>query len=143
MNFRFITSLAVIFLSAATIFGQSPLGIWKTIDDNTSEPKSHIEIYEENGSLHGKVIKLLSSPEDKLCDQCPGNKKMQPILGLTVIEKLKPYQDYWKGGTILDPENGKEYKCSIWLAEDNKDMLKVRGKHWTGLYRTQSWYRVR
>ena len=143
MILKVITSVAAVLLWASTIFAQSPQGIWKTIDDNTSEPKSHIEIYEENGNLYGKVIKLLSSPEDKLCDQCPGDKKMQPILGLTVIEKLKPFQDYWKGGTILDPENGKEYKCSVWIAKDNKDILKVRGKHWTGLYRTQTWHRVR
>lgn len=136
---------AIIGLSAIsfTLYAQSATGVWKTIDDNTNEAKSHIEIFDDDGILKGKIVKLLLSPDDKLCDQCPGNKKDKPLLGMTIIEDLKAHEDYWKGGTILDPESGKEYKCSIWLKEGENDVLKVRGKHWTGLYRTQTWYRIR
>ena len=41
----------------------------------------------------------------------------------------------YKGGTILDPEDGKVYKAEVWV-EDGK--LKVRG--YIGfLYKTQTW----
>ncbi len=40
---------------------QSPIGIWKNIDDEDGKEKSHIEIYEKNGKLYGKVIKLFST----------------------------------------------------------------------------------
>ena len=74
-----------------------------------------------------------------LCDECPGDKKDTPLLGLVIIENMKPYKDYWRKGKILDPEDGTLYGCEIWLDDGN---LKVRGKHWTGLFRTQTWYRV-
>lgn len=120
----------------------SPVGIWKTIDDKTGEAKSHVEIFQKDGKLHGKVVKLLKSSPDKICDQCPGAKKNKPIMGMTILENLDPYKYYWKGGSILDPETGNEYGCSIWFENDNTNELLVRGKHWSGLFRTQTWYRV-
>jgi uncharacterized protein (DUF2147 family) len=120
----------------------SPLGVWKTIDDKTGEAKSHIEIYENDGKLHGKIVKLLRRAPDTVCEKCPGNKKNKKLVGMVIIEDLQPKDDFWKNGDILDPESGKEYGCSIWFEEGNTDELKVRGKHWTGLYRTQTWYRV-
>jgi uncharacterized protein (DUF2147 family) len=47
--------------------------------------------------------------------------------------------DRFKGGTILDPEDGKIYKAEIWV-EDGK--LKVRG--YLGMfYRTQTWAKAK
>ena len=43
-----------------------------------------------------------------------------------------------KGGTILDPDDGKIYKAEIWT-EDGK--LKVRG-YLGAFYRTQTWVKV-
>ena len=126
-------------LSAAQ---SGPIGTWKTIDDATGEAKSYVEIYEDQGKYFGKVVKLLKSAPDKRCTECTGKKKNQPLIGLVVIEGLEPYKDYWSNGTIMDPENGSEYRCSIWFEPGNSQELKVRGKHWTGLYRTQTWYRV-
>jgi uncharacterized protein (DUF2147 family) len=145
MMYRFFgIALLVAFFSVNAIAQASaPVGIWKTIDDGTGEAKSHVEIYEQDGKYHGKVVKLLSSPSDRTCDECTGEKKGKPILGMVILEDLQTYKDYWKKGTIMDPENGKEYKCSVWFEENNDKELKVRGHHWTGLYRTQTWYRVK
>ncbi len=128
---------------ATTLAQVSPVGIWKTVDDETGESKSQVEIYEQNGKLYGKIIKLLLKPADTLCENCKGANKNKPVVGLIIIEDLEPVKDYWKNGTIMDPENGNEYGCSIWFENDNAKELKVRGKHWTGLYRTQTWYRVK
>src|SRR5690606_8290308 len=121
----------------------SPEGTWKTIDDKTGEAKSYVEIFKQGNKYHGKVVKLLKSSPDKKCDKCPGARKNQPILGMLVVENLQPYDYYWKNGTIMDPENGNEYGCSVWFEKNKPDELKVRGKHWTGLFRTQTWYRVK
>lgn len=120
-------------------FSQSAIGLWKSVDDRTGDARSHIEIYEQDGLLFGKVKKLLDVPEDSICDQCPGDKKNTPLIGLVIIEDMKSYKDYWRKGKILDPEDGSVYGCDIWLEDGN---LKVKGKHWTGLYRTQTWFRV-
>lgn len=133
-----LTCLLCLALSA-----QSPSGVWKTVDDATNTSKSHIEIFETNGKLFGKITKLLDSEPGVVCDNCTGSRKDQPILGMVILENLEVYKDYWSSGSILDPENGSEYRCSVWFEEGNFDELKVRGKHWTGLYRTQTWFRVK
>ena len=144
MNFKFFSIICLMFFGLITGFAQStPKGIWKTIDDATGEAKSHVEIYEQEGKFFGKVIKLLQRDPDTLCEKCPGEKKNKPLIGMVIIEDLQPVKDYWKKGNIMDPENGNEYGCSVWFEDDKPDELKVRGKHWTGLYRTQTWYRVK
>ena len=60
---------------------------------------------------------------------------------MVVINGLSKNDDEWNDGTILDPKNGKVYKCYITLVE--KDKLKVRGYIGFSLIgRTQYWYRV-
>lgn len=135
--------LAFALVLQAGLFAQSPAGVWKTIDDNTGEAKSLVEIYEKDGRYYGKVVDLLLKPDDTVCDNCEGDKKGKPVVGMVILEDLRPHRDYWKNGEILDPENGNTYGCSIWFEDGKADELQVRGKHWTGLYRTQVWYRVR
>ena len=57
------------------IYAQSPIGIWKNLDDEDGREKSHIEIYEQNGTLRGKVIKLLPAATITKCDKCTGANK--------------------------------------------------------------------
>lgn len=123
-------------------YSQSVVGKWKTIDDDTGEAKSVVEIYENNGKIYGKVVQILDkSKEGKLCDKCEGSKKNKPVKGLVIIEGLKKNDSAWDGGTILDPTKGKEYKCSITL--DGKNKLKVRGYvGFSLLGRTQYWTRA-
>jgi uncharacterized protein (DUF2147 family) len=120
-----------------------PFGVWKSIDDKTGEAKSNVEVYQKNGKLYGKVIKILTDKPNAKCDDCKGDKKDQPVQGMVIIEGLQETEGTWKNGTILDPENGNVYGCVIWLEEGKPNELKVRGKHWSGLYRTQTWYRVK
>lgn len=141
---KWIMSLSAIMLCTGILMAQSsPVGIWKTVDDETGEEKSHVEIYEQGGKYHGKIIKLLQKPADTVCEKCPGNRKNKKVVGMIIIEDLKAYEDYWKKGNILDPESGSEYGCTIWFEDGESDELKVRGIHWTGLYRTQTWHRVK
>ncbi len=134
-------SLFLFFATASALAQDSPVGIWKTIDDETGEAKSYVEIYEENGKYYGKVVKLLQADPDKKCEACPGDKKGKPILGMVVLWDLQPYKDYWSYGFIMDPNNGKTYKCSVWFEDANT--LKVRGYIGvSALGRTQVWHRV-
>jgi Uncharacterized protein conserved in bacteria (DUF2147) len=130
------------FLSTLPLFSQSVLGTWKTVDDKDGVEKSYVEVYEIAGKVYGKVSKLLKERPDKRCDRCKGERKDQPIQGMIVIDGLSPINDYYGNGRIYDPVTGNDYGCSIWLEKDNPNELKVRGKHWSGIYRTQTWYRV-
>jgi len=65
--------------------------------------------------------------------------KGRPLIGLRILWDLQKGSDQWSGGKILDPDNGKIYKCSISL--DGKK-LKVRGFiGFSLLGRTQYWLR--
>lgn len=120
--------------------GSSPVGLWKTIDDDGKTAKSHVRIFERDGVICGKVVKLLQSDPDKRCAECPGEKKDQPIVGMEIMWDLKkqPDGDEYADGKILDPDNGKVYRCKIWREGDT---LKVRG-YIAFLFRTQTWHLV-
>ena len=123
-----------------SVQSQDILGKWKTVDDETGSNKCIIDIYEENGKVYGKVIEILE-PFDKntLCEDCEGDKKDKPILGMVIINDLEKHGDQYKNGTIFDAENGKEYKCRIVLNEETGE-LQVRG-YIAFLYLTQYWIR--
>ncbi len=131
-------SLIVCFAQAQDIFGK-----WKTIDDETGEAKSIVEIYESNGKVFGKIVDILN-PERKnaICTKCEGKDKNKPILGFVLIKNLEKDGDYYEGGTIFDPQKGKKYKCRIGLDLDNIDLLQVRG-YVAFFYATQYWERIK
>lgn len=119
---------------------QTVVGVWKTIDDETGEAKSHLELFESGNKLYGKVVKLLKSAPDKKCDKCPGERKNQPILGMIVLTDMQKKEGFYQSGDILDPEKGKWYSCKLWLKEGDPNTLVVRG-YIGPFYRTQYWYR--
>ena len=128
------------FLGVLVAFAaDAPVGKWQTIDEKTAKPVSEVQITEQGGKLTGTITGL-TDPNDKAgkpktCTACKGEDKDKPIIGLVIIKDLKPDGDRYKGGTILDPEDGKVYKAEIWT-EDGK--LKVRG--YLGVfYKTQTW----
>ncbi len=137
----FVSFLAC--LSSGLAQAQDVIGKWKTIDDETGEARSIVEVFEKNGKVYGKVVKLLLRPEedpDPVCTDCDNgddryNKK---VIGMEIMRDMIKNESAYDGGTILDPENGRVYRCKIWL--EGKD-LKVRG-YWGPFFRTQTWLRA-
>ncbi len=121
----------------------SPVGIWKTIDDTWNKEKSEVEVIEKNGELLGYVRKIYLLPhegKDPVCVACEGELKNTKIVGMPILNKFRQNGRKWEDGEILDPGNGKVYNASIWLV--NNDELRVRG--FLGpFYRTQTWKRVK
>ena len=142
-----IAVLAALVLCSAPCLASSPgiAGKWKTIDDKTGKEKSIVEIYLQDGVALGKIIKVLDKPnggEGLKCDKCQGELKDQPMIGLQIITGMTPREREWAGGTILDPENGKTYRCKIKLSGDGNN-LQVRGFIGISLLgRTQVWHRL-
>ncbi len=116
---------------------ESPVGVWKTIDDETGEAKSLVKLYEKDGVLYGRIVKLFKDP-DATCDACEGEDKGAPINGMVILWGLEENDGEWSGGKIFDPKKGKTYRAKLWL-EGNE--LVVRG--YAGpFYRTQTWRRA-
>ncbi len=135
----------ILILVSAVFYSQNKtvLGKWKTIDDETAEAKSIVEIYEKSGKIYGKVIEILDvNHKNDFCRECSGEDANKPIQGLVVIKGLSKEGNEYNSGKILDPKNGKLYQCFITL--EGNDKLKVRGYIGISLFgRTQYWQRVK
>ena len=142
INIVLVTLFALFSFSAYA--QETPVGLWKNIDDVTGKPKGLIHITEKNGELTGTIEKLFRGPEEEqnpLCTKCTGTDKDKPIIGMVILKGLKKEGEEYTGGTILDPKNGTLYKSKLKLEEGGKK-LKVRGYIGFSLFgRTQTWIR--
>jgi len=133
--------LACLFLAwMSPSAAQNAIGKWKTIDDNSGEERSVVEIFERSGKVYGKIVKLFRKPgedPDPICDECDSDdaRYRKKVIGMEIIRDMKKTDGEYTEGTILDPESGKVYRCRFWV-EGNE--LKLRG-YWGPFYRTQTW----
>ena len=120
--------LGALLFATAHVWAASPVGKWKTIDDETGKAKSIIEIYEQNGKIYGKILESLKpgGAKGEVCDKCEGADKGKPIIGLVIVKGLAVDGDQYAGGTITDPNKGKTYKCKMKVIEGGKK-LQVSG----------------
>jgi len=133
--------LLMMTLGLSQVRTESITGNWQTIDDETGEPRSIVEIYERDGKIYGNIVEIYPREDedpDPVCDKCSDYRKDQKIIGMTIIDGLEQKGDKWSGSKILDPEKGKSYKCKLWLEDGN---LRVRGSVFL-FHRTQTWLRV-
>ncbi|MCE3272288.1 MAG: hypothetical protein K0S57_2685 [Ramlibacter sp.] len=140
---RFL-ALNLALVAGAVFAQQSPVGLWRSIDDKTGEAKAEIRIVDNGGALSGRIEKRLlkDAKPDDVCKECKDERKGKPIIGLEIIRGAKKAasEDVWTGGKILDPENGKEYTAKL-TPVDGGQKLQVRG-YIGPFYRTQVWVRV-
>ena len=120
----------------------SPVGTWRTFDDADGKESGAVTIFESGGALYGSVAAINDPAKaDATCVDCTDDRKGKPVMGLQIMRGLKPDGNEWDGGEILDPKNGKVYRCSLRL-EDGGQKLLVRGYIGISLLgRTQTWLR--
>ena len=139
---RIIIFAVMLCLAGGIARGQDVFGKWYSIDPDTGENESIINVYEKDDKVYAQIETILKEEDkDKTCIECTGKDKDKPIEGLVIMKGLVKDGDEYNGGKILDPKNGKYYKCYISLEEANK--LKLRGYIGFSLIgRTEYWYRV-
>ncbi len=146
--FLFATVLFCLALAQAEAADlSSPVGRWRTIDDETGSERSVVEIAVVGSELQGRIVKIFQRPDEKpdpVCDKCEGERKDKPVIGMTFLWGLKPdgsSKTEWAEGAILDPKNGKIYNAKAALT-DGGQTLRVRGYIGTPLLgRSQVWKR--
>jgi len=140
---RNLLTLLLLLVSCFTSAQTNIIGKWKSFDDETLEAKSVVDIFENEGKYYGRIVRLFRNQDedpDPVCSECSPedpryNKK---VIGMEIIKDMKKLGDEFSEGTILDPKNGRIYKCKIWLEGPD---LKLRG-YWGPFYRTQTWKRI-
>lgn len=127
------------------IFGQSSsriIGYWETVNDQTGEYEYIVEITDADGKFAGKILRVLDpTRKDDVCSNCPAAMKGKPLLGLQIMKGVLKDGTEYKGGTIVDPKSGKEFKCTITPV----GAAKVQVRMYTGvsmLGRRQTWTRL-
>ncbi len=134
---------ALAWLAPALAQVPTPAGLWTTISDSTGKPEGLVRIEEIDGQFHGTVVRVFSAAApDPVCELCEGALKNKPVVGMTILRGLRRDGDGYGGGTILDPDEGREYRCAMAL-RDAGNRLEVRGFigfPWFG--RTQVWIRA-
>jgi uncharacterized protein (DUF2147 family) len=147
MKTKLIAVLSLFLLSLSPVAfaaDATPAGLWKTIDDNTGKPRSLVRINENHGEYSAVIEKglLASDTPDAVCDKCKDERKGQRIIGMTIVKGIKLKDGHYEGGEILDPDNGKTYRCIMKL-DDSGNKLEVRGYIGISLFgRSQDWTRV-
>jgi len=122
----------------------TPVGLWKTIDDDGKTEKSLVRITENGGVFTGVIEKIFDpAKQDAKCDKCSDDRKDKPVLGMTIIRNVRQDAEdktIWTGGEILDPNKGSSYKTRLKPVDGGKTM-EMRG-YVAFIYRTQVWQRV-
>ncbi|WP_116368333.1 DUF2147 domain-containing protein [Parahaliea mediterranea] len=141
---RAFTYLCLLCLSTLALAdGPSPVGQWRSIDDETGKAKGVVEVSINNGELSGRLLKLLDPSEpNPVCKACDGERKGQPIEGMVILWGLSGSGATWEDGKVLDPESGKVYDAAVKVI-DGGERLELRGYmgvSWLG--RTQVWERI-
>jgi uncharacterized protein (DUF2147 family) len=142
MSLRLVLLSCLILVPAIASAQQSPVGRWRTIDDESGKPKSIVEVYQaRDGGYAGKVVEILDTRDgpNPLCDKCRGANHDKPIKGMVILWGLRPAGDGWAGGMVLDPEKGKAYKSKLQLREGGRK-LGVSGCI-AFICRSQDWLR--
>jgi uncharacterized protein (DUF2147 family) len=120
---------------------QNAIGHWQVVNSDGS-PGGKVDTYLQDGKLFGRVTEVRPgrTPKD-VCDKCSGEFKNQLILGMVNMRNFHQEGDDWVEGTVVDPENGKEYKGKIWAV--GKNTLRMRGYIGISLLgRTETWTRL-
>ena len=126
--------------------GDRILGVWAT-----EKAEAHVEIARDENGYNGSIIWLKEpfyseADGDELAGQPKTDRENQDpalqeraIIGLPIMNGFRyAGKNRWVDGTIYDPENGKTYKCYLWLTKDGS--LKVRGYVGISLFgRTSEW----
>ncbi len=154
---KILIALTLLLFSAGLVFATEPVeGLWKSVDEKTGEVTGVWRIYVKDGKLFGEMLICVGWANDCAADACkdtyPGFPKKgrvshMPLVGTPFIYNLyEKSENYWKGGYIIDPGDGKYYYCKITFCKaDGKkykeDMLKMRGEIGLGIGRNQWWVR--
>ncbi|HEU4708729.1 MAG TPA: DUF2147 domain-containing protein [Methylophilaceae bacterium] len=140
-----LAGIAWLLLSAAANAGELA-GLWQQTDEDSGQPSALIRISAgADGTFEGVVERYYPAPgepESPLCVHCPAKLHNSPIVGMKILDGLKRKDEYlFEGGQILDPEEGKTYRCRMRLAPDGKT-VKVTGYIGISLLgRSESWTR--
>ncbi len=136
-----MTALLLLTLPLAAAAMDSPVGRWKTIDDETGKVMTITEVYAaKNGTLAAKVVEAVN-PAAAICSKCDGKQKNQSTVGMNVLWNLKPIDGGWGNGQGFKPSAGESFKVKSVKLIDGGKKLEITGCKFV-FCRTATWVRA-
>ena len=129
----------LLLLASNFAFAASPEGTWLSQDGATK-----VRVSDCGGKLCGKVVWLhvpndpqTGKPKTDKLNPDPA-KRARPLIGLTVVNGLKPSGPNRWSGVIYNADDGNTYDASLEVENERTAMLKgcvlkmlCKGQHWT------------
>ncbi|MBQ7159940.1 MAG: DUF2147 domain-containing protein [Treponema sp.] len=129
----------------ALAFADDPAeGFWISVDEKSGKETAGWQVFQDGGKLCGKILSVANEPQDAKPTKAKGKSydnfmngadvSTLTIVGTAWIWGLqKKNEGAWKDGYVIDPNDGKRYKCEITFhkADGKKyptDTLEMRGK---------------
>lgn len=117
------------------------LGIWET-----EEKDGRMEVFKEGTKykarmLWGKNIVNKDGSSKKDTNNPSVELRDRDIVGMTYIKDLKFKKDTWDKGQVYNSENGKWYKCYVWIKNDQLHLRGYLGMKMLG--QTSKWNRIK
>lgn len=141
-SIKTVLSLLMLIALSASAFAQKDqiCKIWYN-----QEKTSRLEVYQNGNTFEAKIIWLDQPTENgkpKVDKENPDDKlKTRPVMGMVVLTKLYKTKDnpnYYDGGRIYDPKNGKTYDCHLTFKGNTIELRGyVLGMSFLG--RTSTW----
>lgn len=140
-SFMVMLALPMLAATFAASAQNSPVGRWKTLDDETGKPMTIVEVYQaKNGTIAAKVVETLYAPNAS-CTKCSGKDKGKPIIGMPVLWNLKAIDGGWGEGNGFKPSTGDSFKAKSVKLIDGGGKLEVTGCKMM-FCRSANWVRV-
>ena len=90
--------------NAPTAELQSPIGLWKTVDDKTGKPRALVRIYLQDGKYFGRIEQSFTpGAETRVCSVCTDERRNQPIIGLLIIRNVVLRDGEYGAGRSVPP----------------------------------------
>jgi uncharacterized protein (DUF2147 family) len=141
-------------LAAGLCFADPVEGFWISRDEKTGKATAGWEIYLQGGKLYGRILSIAGFPQDERAMACKESYQGFPVAGKVnemrvvgtpwIFALTMDRTGQWSGGSIIDPNDGKMYKCKITFRQADgrryqEDTLEMRGEIGLGIGRSQFW----
>ncbi|MDR2159610.1 MAG: DUF2147 domain-containing protein [Treponema sp.] len=153
-----IVFLCMFVIGAGIAFAADPAeGFWLSVDDKTGKVTAGWEIYQQGGKLFGKVLSTADHQPGVKATACKESYKGFPLTGKVnqmnvagtpwIFGLSMDKVGQWKDGNVIDPSDGKMYKCKIIFhprdgSRYKTDTLEMRGEIGLGIGRSQYWQKT-
>ena len=111
-------ALTIVIGARPSAAADSPVGKWNTVDDKSGKVTSEVQLYDQGASSTARSSafpsRMTPQASRRRARSARAPTRTSPSSGSSSSRTSPRTETRYKGGTILDPDDGKVYKSEIW-----------------------------